>query len=39
MVEFFPMMERTVSTNSVGKLDIHVQKNEVGLLSYTIYKY
>lgn len=33
------MGEMTVfSTNDVGKLDIHLQKNEVGSLPHTIYK-
>lgn len=27
------------STNDAGQLDIHLQKNEVGFLLYTIYKY
>lgn len=27
------------STNGAGQLDIHLQKNEVGFLLYTIYKY
>ena len=31
--------EKKVSSESgVGKLDVHMQKNEVGSLPYTIYK-
>ena len=32
-----PYGKDSLSTNSVGKLDMHIKKNEVGVLPYSIY--